>query len=764
MCKLKTTYHCFVKTTLLLCLLLGVYNASAQQVTLALQVTNNHHQPLSNATINIEGQRYFADSLGMLRRIVKKGAIRVSTSAVGYADSSFSIHLVSDSLVPIVMLHKDHALRQVVITAGRVNRNEMSVHTIEVTQLKRLPVILGETDPLKAITLLPGIKNGGEAGSGIYVRGGGPDQNLVLLDNIPVYNPNHLLGFFSVFNGDAIKSVTVNKGDMNAAYGGRLSSVISIDTRQGNKDSLKYTGGIGLISSKLSVEGPLVKNKASFIISGRRTYIDQVAKLFARKRIGNNGYYFYDINANADYQIDENNALLFNFYSGKDRFSFINDKSNRFNANWGNTIAGLSWKQQLLEKKLKQSVSLIYNQFDLDSYYGYNLDDYIFTSAVRDYQFKNDWSFTPSDKFSINWGTQYILHRFKPGAGDVTEGVQAFKTNIYNLFAREAAIYVSAAVQMSSRLHATAGLRYSHFNQIGPTKRILYNEDGSPTGQTETYKKGESIARYGYPEPRVNIAYTLSKLSGIKLSYTKTIQYLHLATTNGVTFPSDLWIPSGQTVRPGIAQQFALGYYRNTSTNVFRFSAEAYYKFLKNQIEFKQGAQLLLNENIEGEMMFGSGRAYGVELFAEKKKGKLTGWIGYTLSKSDRTFAQLNNGKPFPYRYDRTHDMSIAVNYTLNDRWNFSGVFVLGTGNALTMPTGRVNYNLGYNISQRTVSYTSMNQYNEINNYRLPAYHRADICATYTPSARKNKRFNSTWSFNLYNVYNRRNPYFVYVD
>ena len=761
---LRTTY-CFVKALLPLCILLCMYTAHAQTVSVSIHVINSIQIPVGNATVEIDGHRMLADSSGKLLHFLAKGNHLIEASAVGYYSRLLNITLLSDTTINLMLIPKENELSNIVVTAGKNNKkNEMGFYSLNIDQLKKLPVILGETDPLKTITLLPGIKSGGEAGSGIYVRGGGPDQNLILLDDIPVYNPNHLLGFFSVFNGDAIKSVRVKKGDMNAAYGGRLSSVISIDTREGDKDSLKLSGGIGLISSKLSIEGPLVKNKASFIISGRRTYIDQVAKMFAKKKIGNNGYYFYDINAKADYEINNNNKLLFTFYNGKDKFSYTNDKNNLFNANWGNTIAGLTWKQQMLRGKLKQSFSMIYNAFDLDSYYGYDLSDYIFTSAVKDYQVKNDWNYSPSHKFNVNWGFQYIWHKFKPGAGDITKGIQEFKTNINNQFAREAAVYLSSSFRISRRLRATTGLRYSYFNQVGPTERVIYDENGNPTGETELYKKGESIAHYQYPEPRLNLDYSISSLSSIKLSYTKTIQYLHLATTSGATFPSDIWIPAGQIVKPGIAQQVSIGYFRNTRNNMYQFNVEAYYKDLNNQVEFKQGAQLLLNQNIEGEMMFGKGKAYGIELYAEKKKGKLTGWIGYTLSKTQRKYAEMNNGKPFPYRYDRTHDLSVVANYTLSRQWNFSTVFVFGTGNALTMPTGRVNYNVGFNVSQRTASYTSMNQYEEINNYRLPAYHRLDISATYTPGAKKKKRFSSSWNFNIYNVYNRQNPYFIYMD
>ncbi len=758
------TIHCYVKAIILLCLLQGTHAASAQTIELIISVSNSIQTPLSNASIDINSLRSLADSNGKFSRVVAPGNHIVTVSAVGYYDTLLHIALRSDTIIHIILKQKEKQLSNVVITAEKNNhKTEMSSFVLDVTQLKKLPVILGEIDPLKTITLLPGVK-GGEGGGAIYVRGGGPDQNLILLDDIPIYNPNHLLGFFSVFNGEAIKNVTVKKGDISAAYGGRLSSVISVDTREGNKDSMIYSGGIGLISSTLSVEGPLVKQKSSIMLSARRTYVDQVAKFVARKAMGGNAYYFYDINAKADYEINNSNKLQFTFYTGKDRFSYVNDKNSLFEANWGNTIAGLTWKQQLLQGKLKHSLSLIYSAFGLDSYYSYDISDYIFTSSVNDYQVKTNWTYSPSGSININWGIQYIWHRFKPGAGDITEGIQEFKTRVNNQFAREAALFISTNFKINSRLNATTGLRYSYFNQVGPTQRMIYNDNGSFTGETEFFNKGERIAHYAYPEPRLNIAYALSGVSTVQFSYNRIIQYLHLATTSGATFPSDIWIPSGQTVRPGIAQQASIGYYRNTTHNKYLFSVETYYKHLSNQVEFKQGAQLLLNQNIEGEMMFGKGKAYGIELLTEKKKGRLTGWIGYTLSKTERTFEQMNGGKPFPYRYDRTHDLSVVANFTLNARWSFSSVFVYGTGNALTMPTGSVNYNVGFNASQRSLSFTSLNEYKDINNYRLPAYCRLDISATYTPKPRRNKKFKSSWNFSIYNVCNRQNPYFIYMD
>jgi len=309
-----------------------------------------------------------------------------------------------------------------------------------------------------------------------------------------------------------------------------------------------------------------------------------------------------------------------------------------------------------------------------------------------------------------------------------------------------------------------AGIRYSYFNQVGPNEKYIYNEDGSSTGQSITYAKGESMARYQYPEPRISLLYRLPAQASVKLSYTQTVQYLHLATTSAATFPSDLWVPSGQLIKPGIAKQLALGFYKDLANSMYEINVETYYKIMSNQIEFKPGAQLLLNQNIEGEMIFGSGKAYGIELFFQKKMGRLTGWIGYTLSRAERTYPDMNEGKPFPYRYDRTHDISVVANYRLGKKWETSAVFVYGTGNALTLPTGRFIYNVGYNVSNQEPIFNSISQYDKINDYRMPAYHRIDISFTFTPRPNSTKRFKSSWNFSLYNIYNRENPYFIYFD
>jgi hypothetical protein len=751
---------------ILICALLCKFSV-AQQYNVILQVTDIEKSNVPNASISINKKKIKADSLGIATVRLAEGNYFFTITSVDYYAFATKFYIRSDTSIVIVLKMRQSLLGNVTIYSSRnIARNQLGLQSISSTQLRKLPVILGEIDPLKTITLLPGIKSGGEASAGIYVRGGGPDQNLVLLDGIQVYNPNHLLGFFSIFNGEAVKNVEVIKGSMPAEYGGRLSSVIAIDTREGNKDSIKGSGGIGLISSRLSLEGPLIKKRSSFIISTRRTYIDQLAKAVAKKRVGGNGYFFYDVNAKASYSINKKNELLFTFYTGKDDFTFSNTRDGRtsyFNTLWGNTLAGIAWRQQLTGK-IQQQSSVVYNSFNLDSRFGFNTISFVFSSGLRDYQVKSNWQYAASNWLKIKWGIEYTWHKFNPGAGAVTAGIQEFKSKITSQFAREAAAYASTDINITPLINITAGIRFSYFSQVGPTTRVEYGSDGVPTGKVEIFAKGQRIATYQNPEPRISLLYKLPASSSIKASYTRAAQYLHLATTSSATFPSDLWVPSSRLIKPALANQFAAGYFKNFSANGYEFSAEVYYKTMDKQIEFKPGAQLLLNQNIEGEMIFGSGKAYGMELFFQKKTGRLTGWIGYTLSRAERTFAQLNNGKAFTFRYDRLHDLSIVSNYPISKKWEASAVFVYGTGNALTLPNGRLTYNLGYDGTAGNIILTNINQYDKVNSYRMPAYHRLDIAFTYTPKPGSKKRFKNSWNFSLYNLYNRYNPYFIYLN
>jgi outer membrane cobalamin receptor len=760
----------FKKTTVcfLLILLINPLFLFSQKVHLSFTIIDEATRPVTNATIYVNDvSKSHSDSSGKAIITIPSGTQAINILSLQHYPYPLYITADKDTGYMVQMKKIEGMLQNVTVTTSHnIVRNQMGSHTIGGAQLRKLPVLFGEVDPLKSITLLPGVKNGGEASAGLYVRGGGPDQNLVLLDGIPVYNPNHLLGMFSIFNGDAIKSVEVIKGSMPAEFGGRLSSVIAIETRESNYDSVKGSAGISPVAAHVSIEGPVIKGKSSFIVSARRSYIDQVAKIIGGSRIGGNSYYFYDINAKLNYIINPKNKLLFTLYTGEDKFQFESrnkediNKNRIFKTNWGNTLAGILW-QQRLTNRWSQNTRLIYNTFNLDSRFGFSTNSFAFSSGLKDMQAKSDWTYNGDKWFKFKTGIQYIWHCFAPGAKQLTAGVQEFKSEIKDQYAREAAVYAAAEIDITPDFNFIAGLRYSYFNQVGPTERIVY-DDGVPTGEVVRFRPGESIAKYSYPEPRLNALYKLSNTSGIKASYTRTIQYLQLATTSGATFPSDLWLPSSKVIKPSNARQWAVGYFKNLAGNAWEVSVESYYKIMDNQIEFKPGTQLLLNQNLEGEMIFGSGKAYGLEMFVRKKLGKLTGWASYTLSRAERTFKELNNGKAFPYRYDRTHDFSIVGTYRLNEKWEASAVFVYGTGNALTMPTGRFTYNIGANSGTQPL-FTNINQYDVVNNYRMPAYHRLDISFIYVPKP-KSSRTKTSWIFGIYNVYNRSNPYFIYLD
>ncbi|HAI84601.1 MAG TPA: hypothetical protein DCL43_13125 [Chitinophagaceae bacterium] len=744
--------------------------AQAQQVIVAITVADSLGSPLPNSSITIakSKQYYVTDSSGRVSFPLAIGNHSISISHTGFYKKTFRINSNTDTSFVINLTVNVNALQAVTVTSTNrfVGANKMSTQIIDVATLKKLPVVFGEVDPLKAIALLPGVKNGGDASSGIYVRGGGPDQNLVLLDGTPIYNPNHLLGFFSIFNGDAVKDIEVIKGGIPAEYGGRLSSVINVETRTTRKDSIRYTGGVGLISSRLGIEGPIVKNKVGFMLNVRRTYADALARLAAPQEVGSNGYFFYDINAKVDWQLNNNNNLALLIYHGQDDFLFVNERFGRrreFNTYYGNTVIGLRW-QQRITSRLQQTTNVTYNRFNLDSRFGFSSLQFLFSSGIRDYSVQTNFNYRVSNQLQLKWGGQYLRHRFTPGAGGVTTGLQDFKSQLQNQFANEWAAYASAAYDIGARWNISAGLRYSIFEQVGPTTLQQFDAEGNALGASVTYGRGQSIAQYQNPEPRLNLLYRIDSKSSIKASYTKTAQYLHLATTSSATFPSDLWVPSSNKVQPSIAHQFAIGYFTNWNDNTYEFSVEAYYKSMDNQIEIKPGAQLILNQNLEGEMIFGSGKAYGVELFVQKKKGRLTGWLGYTLSRTERTFAALNNGQPFPFRYDRTHDVSLVANYKINRKWDANFVFVYGTGNALTLPNGRFVYMTGVNVADQQPIFTNINRFDAINSFRMPAYHRADISFTYTRKPNSNKRFKSSWNFGIYNLYNRANPFFIYVD
>lgn len=697
------------------------------------------------------------------------GTYTVVYSYAGFNNNEVTVTL-DRNIKQNVQMHTLSAQGQeVVVTGERTDRNvkstEMSRMEISGEKVKSLPVIFGEPDVLKAITLLPGIKSGGEGSTGFYVRGGGPDQNLVMMDEAVVYNPSHLLGFLSVFNTDAVRNIEIIKGGMPANYGGRLSSILNVNMKEGNNQKLAVNGGVGLIASRLSVEGPIRKNKSSFIISGRRTYIDALAKPFLPEQYKGNGYYFYDMNAKVNYTFSDKDRLYLSFYLGRDIFTFTSpqNKDVNFNVSWGNTSATLRWNH-VFSSKLFSNTSLIYNRYDLKNEFTFGSGDsksqFQASSGIQDWTLKSDFQYHLSNRHQVKFGGQYIFHTFKPGIASGNQGTVNFNEEISKKYAHEVNVYLMDEWQISSRFSANGGLRYVLFDEVGPYTQYEYDENNVKTGNAQTWKTNESIAFYHGLEPRLALNYLVTASSSVKASFTQTYQFLNLATTSGATFPSDLWIPSSQKVKPQLAYQYALGYYRNFRDNEYESSVEAYYKPMYNQIEFKPGTRLFFNQNLDAAVIQGKGLSYGLEFFVKKKFGSTTGWVGYTWSRTTRQFDELNNGDVFFYRYDRTHDISVVLTQQLTKKWSGTIVFVYGTGNATTLPKGRFAYRVGYDQEKNQPKFVFIDMYDKINDFRLPAYHRMDVSFTYMH--KKTEKWESSWNFSVYNVYNRANPYFIY--
>lgn len=722
---------------------------------------------LIGATIKIKetGTGAATDQNGAFKLSVLPGTYTLECTYLGFETKSIVVTVKQSTSVQFRLTAKSFEASEVVINADRNDRNvkstEMSRVEISGEKIKSLPVIFGEPDVLKAITLLPGIKSGGEGGTGFYVRGGGPDQNLVLMDEAVIYNPSHLLGFLSVFNTDAIRNVEVIKGGMPAHYGGRLSSVLSVNLREGNDEEYSVNGGIGLISSRLMVEGPIKKNKSGFMVAGRRTYIDALVKPFLPAEQRSNGYYFYDFNVKAHVYLGSKDKLFFSGYFGRDIFSFKSPRNQevKFQVGWGNAAATLRWNH-VFNSKLYANTFLIYNRFDLNNQFSFGQNGFELSSGLEDWTLKQDYAFQVNPKHQMRFGWQYIYHTFKPGIASGQVGTIKIDEEINRQYAHEGAVYVSDEWKIGSRWILNAGLRGVLFTQVGPYTESLFDDQQLEIGQGKRYGSGEPIATYPGLEPRFASTFLINSTTSLKASFTQTYQFLHLATTSGAQFPADLWVPSSKKVKPQLAYQYAVGAYKNFKDNEYETSVEAYYKPMLNQIEFRPGAQLFFNQNLENEMVFGQGLSYGIEFFAKKKFGRVNGWIGYTWSRTTRQFDALNQGKAFLFRYDRTHDISVVATYEFNKRWSATMVFVYGTGNAATLPTARYTYEPGYDLVENEPKITFIDLYDKVNDYRLPAYHRMDISATWLQ--KKTKRFESSWNFSIYNIYNRANPYFIY--
>ena len=684
------------------------------------------------------------NNYGFYSLTLPKGEYHIRFSYVGYNTVEKTINLTGNRELSVELKTLETSLDEVVIKGdaddANVRSSSMGVVKMNVKEITKIPVLFGEQDVLKTLTLMPGISSGGEGKGGFFVRGGNTDQNLILLDEAPVYNASHLFGFFSVFNSDALKDVQLYKEGIPAEYGGRLSSVVDVYMNDGNSKNYSVSGGLGLISSRLTLEGPIVKNKGSFIVSGRRTYADLFLRL-TKKDFKNNQLYFYDFNAKANYRIGKKDRVFLSGYFGRDKLGTSN-----FGFSWGNATGTLRWNH-IFSRKLFSNTSVIYSSYDyLIKIEQQNLKISL-ESGINDWNVKQDFTWFANTENTLKFGFNLIHHTFMPGER-LAEGTSSIPDIILERKRGfESALYVSNDQKIGTRIKLNYGFRLSMYNAVGPGSVYVYNSDGDIVDET-TYSDGEIIKTYVEPEPRVSLSYMLDETSSIKVSYQRMAQNVHLLSTSTSDSPTDVWVPSSTIIKPENSHQVSAGYFRNFKNNTFETYLEVYYKTMDRQIDFKDGANIFLNPHIEADLAFGRGRSYGMEVFAKKRLGKFTGWVGYTLSKTERQFDEINHGNWYSARQDRTHDVSIVAMYQLNQRISFSASWIYYTGDAVTMPSGSY-----------VVDGSIIPLYTERNGYRMPDYHRLDVGMTFVN--KPTKKLKSSWNFSVYNVYARENAYSI---
>jgi hypothetical protein len=706
-------------------------------------------ETLIGATVKIQNELNRSgagtNSYGFYSLTNTTGGYELTVSYAGYQTHTQNINLKAATVVNI-SLRPAADLQEVEIKASdRKNENvrspQMGLDKINMQDLNNVPVLFGEKDVLKVIQLLPGVKSGGEGNTGFFVRGGAADQNLILLDEATVYNSSHLLGFFSTFNADAIKDVSLYKGGMPAQYGGRLSSVLDVKMQDGNNQKFGLEGGLGLIASRIKAEGPIVKDKSSFMFSARRTYIDFLLKASPDSSLKGNTLNFYDINAKVNFKFNDKNTLFLSGYFGQDNIGI----KDLFANEWGNTTA-TARLNHVFNSRLFSNTSFIFNKYN----YAVELLDENntakVTSLIRDLNLKEDLQYF-GNKHIIRFGGQATHHRIAPSDITTSGNSSINPLSIENRYGLEIAAYVSDEWTVTDKINLLYGVRLSTFSLLGPGTINTYSNTGDITSTTQ-YKKGDFVKSYMYPEPRLSVSYSLTEENAVKASYNRNTQNIHILTNANASSPTDQYIMSSNNIKPEIADQVALGYFRNAKDNTYELSAEVYYKWLQNQIDYKDGAELIANSDVESELLYGTGRAYGLELYAKKTKGRLTGWISYTLAKTERQFDGINNGNYFPAKQDRTHDLSLVGMYNVSQRWTLSANYIYSTGNAVTYPAGK------YNVGGLTTYY-----YTNRNANRMPYTSRLDLSATL--KAKETKRFRSSWSFGLYNALNRKNPYSI---
>ena len=697
-------------------------------------------ESLIKAVVRIEelpNAGIISNEYGFYSLSLPKGNYTVVVSQVGYETLIQKIKLDSSQTINFSLQTKN-VLKEVVVESSRKNDNltkaQMGTETINMAAISKVPVIFGEKDLLKTIQLLPGVKSAGEGNSGFFVRGGGADQNLILLDEAPVYNATHLLGFFSTFNSDAIKDATIIKGNSPSQYGGRLSSVLDVKMKEGNNQDYTVNSGIGLISSKVSIEGPLQKNKSSFILSGRRTYADVFLK--ATEKFKDNILYFYDLNAKANYQINAKNKIYVSGYFGRDELGLGQD----FGIDWGNKTGTIRWNK-IISNKLFLNTSFIYSDYNYNVKLKNGETNFNINSEIKDVNLKQDYTLYTNTQNTLRFGFNTILHNIRPSTFSGTVINSVAKTGRNGL---ENAVYLTNNYKATNQLTIDYGMRLSMYTLMGGDMYNIY-QNGVVSSSIKLAPSSFGKT-YINPEPRITTNFRIDDEKSIKAGYARNVQHLHLLSNSVASSPSDQWIGNSYNIKPEIADQISVGYVTKVFKSNFEFTTEAYYKHLQNQIDYKDGAEINTVSDVESVLLYGIGRAYGLELLLKKKEGRLTGWIGYTLSKTERKIEGINDNNWYNARQDRTHDISVVGIYDVNDRWSISGVFVYNTGDAVTYPTGK------YNVQGQTLY-----QYAARNANRMPAYHRLDFSATYEKN--KTKRMHGSWNFSLYNVYGRENAF-----
>lgn len=693
-----------------------------------------------------------SNSYGFYSLTLEPGTYTIRYSFIGYQVVEQQVVLDKDISLNISLEEESVELEEVVVTGKAPEENvvsiQMSRNELNIDQVKKLPALFGEPDIIKTIQLLPGVISAGEGTSSFFVRGGSADQNLILIDEAPVYDPSHLFGLFSVFNADIIKDSELYKGGIPARFGGRLSSILDVRTRDGNNKEFEGEAGIGLLASSVSLEGPIKQNESSYLISARRSYVD----LFLRAADNDNLVYFYDVNAKVNWRANNKNRFFLSLYSGRDDFSFGDD----FGFNWGNRTATFRWNH-LFNDKLFSNTSFIASNFDYGLESSSAADGFTWDSDLQEYSLKNDLNYYVNPQFELDFGYHFTYRRFAPGEIIPKEGSIFKETRLQNEYALDHAFYLGAQHSLSDKLTFIYGARLSIFQSVGKGDVYLYENDldnVNPTRiDTLSFGRLEPIKTYVNLEPRVSMRYMLNPQSSVKLSYNRMVQNTHLISSGTVPLPFNTWAPSSYYLKPQLADQIAAGYFRNFKDNTYEVSVEAYYKKMDNVTDFADNAQLFFNTDLVTEYRQGEARGYGLEVFVQKKKGELTGFASYTWSRADRTIDGVNLSKTFLANHDRRHSFNMLATYDYNDKWSFGGSFTYGTGKPTTVPSGTYQWGDGYIADVIT----------ERNGYRLPAFHRLDLSATLTPRKNKDKKYETSWVFALYNAYSRQNPFSLYT-